>query len=282
MFRLDLDRIRPLVDSALKEDVGEGDITTGLAVSEKTASLAVIAAKEEGILAGVDVARLVFETVDPHLSFGAEIDDGGVLSYGAAIAQIRGKARSCLTAERVALNFLQRMSGIATLTNRFVKAVEGTDVVIVDTRKTTPGLRYLEKYSVCVGGGENHRFGLYDAVLVKENHIAVAGGIAQAVENIRAADTGKIPIEVEVRDLSALGEALSLGVERIMLDNMPLELIRQAVEITRGRSKLEVSGMVTLARIREIAETGVDYISIGALTHSAPAIDMSLRLRRLA
>ncbi len=282
MFELDLDRVRPLVDSALKEDIGEGDITTGLSIPEEAIGLAVITAKEDGILAGIEVARLVFETVDPDLAFKAEIGDGETLSYGAAIAQIRGRARSCLTAERVALNFLQRMSGIATLTNRFVEAVEGTNAVIVDTRKTTPNLRYLEKYSVGAGGGENHRFGLYDAVLVKENHIAIAGSVTQAVENIRAANTGKIRIQVEVRDLSALREALSLGVERIMLDNMPLEGIREAVELAGGSSELEASGRVTLETVREIAETGIDYISIGALTHSAPAVDMSLRLRRLA
>lgn len=282
MFQLDLDKVKPLVEAALGEDVGKADITTSLTVGEACMALGVIAAKEDGVLAGVEVAKLVFETVASDLVFKAEMADGEYLSYGAAIAQIRGRARSCLTGERVALNFLQKMSGIATLTHAFVKAVEGTNVSIVDTRKTTPGLRYLEKYSVRVGGGENHRFGLYDAILIKHNHIAIAGGITQAVERIRDANTGNVPIEVEVGDLSGLREALSLGVERIMLDNMAVQTVREAVRIAGGRSELEVSGRVTLGNVREIAETGVRYISIGALTHSAPALDMSLRLTRIA
>ena len=281
MDELDLEKVRPLVEAALGEDVGEGDITTNLTIPESTTGLGVIAAKDDGVLAGVEVARLVFESVDPTISFTPKLTDGEDLDYGTAVAEIRGKARGCLTGERVALNFLQRMSGIATLTAKFVKAVEGTRARIVDTRKTTPGLRYLEKYSVRVGGGENHRFGLYDGVLIKNNHIAAAGGVAQAVERIRAANTGKLPIEVEVRNLPTLKETLLLGVDRIMLDNMAIDKVKEAVEIARGKVELEVSGGVTLETVREIAETGVDYISIGSLTHSAPALDMSLRLRRL-
>ena len=209
------------------------------------------------------------------------MDDGATISFGSACANIKGRARSCLTAERVALNLLQRMSGISTLTSKFVKAIEGTGAIIMDTRKTTPGLRVLEKYAVRIGGAENHRFGLYDMVLIKSSHLEPAGGIEAAVKKVKETNGSGIKIEVEVTNLRALQMAYSAGVDRIMLDNMRVEDVEEAVRIIGGRVELEASGRMTLENVRRVAETGVDYISVGALTHSAVAIDMSLRLRKI-
>ena len=266
---------------ALEEDIGSGDLTTKAIIPEKTKGLALITAKEEGVLAGIEVARLVFESVDRKLQFLPEMKEGERFESGKVITQIRGSARSCLSSERVALNFLQRLSGIATRTAKYVKAVEGTQAKILDTRKTTPGLRILEKYSVRVGGGENHRYGLFDQILVKESHIDAAGGIREAVERLKEKNGGGAFIEVEVRSLRGVKEALVVGVSRIMLDNMNLKRIQEAVDLVNGEVELEVSGQVTLGVVRKIAKTGVNYISVGALTHSVKAVDISMRHRTI-
>ena len=287
MVPLDLKKALPLVRGALEEDVGSGDLTTNAIVSERMRGLGVIVAKEEGILAGIEVARLVFECVDPSLQFIHEMKDGERLVSGEVIAQIRGSARSCLTGERVALNFLQRLSGIATLTSQYVEAIRETGAEILDTRKTAPGLRILERYAVRVGGGKNHRYGLFDQILIKDSHIEAAQGIRRAVETIKEKDGGGNFIEVEVRTLLGVREALEAGVHRIMLDNMDIEEIRKAVQIIRNTEwgmedvEIEVSGRVTLETVREIALTGVDYISVGALTHSPRALDISMRFRKI-
>ncbi|MCH7760326.1 carboxylating nicotinate-nucleotide diphosphorylase [candidate division TA06 bacterium] len=281
MVDLSLEKVRPIVERALKEDIGSGDLTTKAIIPERAKGLALLTAKEDGVLAGVEVARLVFESVDGRLQYLPEMRDGDRLGYGKVIAQIRGSARSLLTGERVALNFLQRLSGVATLTAQYVEAVEGTRAKVLDTRKTTPGLRILEKYAVRIGGGENHRFGLYDQILIKENHIDSAGGIREAVESIKEKNGGVVFIEVEVNSLRGAKEALAAGVHRIMLDNMDLKSIQEVVNFVEGEVEIEVSGQVTLESIRKIAETGVDYISVGALTHSARAMDISLRLRKI-
>lgn len=238
-------------------------------------------AKEEGVLAGIDVVCEVFKMLDPEIKFNKLLNDGDKFKNGMKLLEIYGSLRAILTGERTALNFLTHLSGIATLTSRFVEKVKGTKAKILDTRKTIPGLRELAKYAVKVGGGENHRFGLYDAVLIKDNHIAVAGGIREAVERVRKSYlVSRSPsfIEVEVENLAQLREALSCDVDRIMLDNMNVEDIKKAVEITNGKVELEVSGGVNLDNVRKIAETGVDYISVGSITHSAKSIDMSLEL----
>ncbi len=280
MTELDLERVTPIVDLALREDIGSGDITTNLTVDETALALGIIISKQHGVLAGNLVAELVFKTVDDDLVFEPKLEDGSELSYGAIVAQIKGKARSCLTAERVVLNFLQRLSGIATLTQQYVERVRGTGVKILDTRKTSPGMRYLEKYAVRVGGGENHRFSLDELILVKDNHIETAGGIANAIEMIRNSGI-ETKIEVETKNLTEVREALEAGVDRIMLDNMSVEIMKEAVAVVGARTELEASGNVSIENVRSIAKTGVDYISIGALTHSPPAIDISLELRRI-
>jgi nicotinate-nucleotide pyrophosphorylase (carboxylating) len=278
---LDLDKVREIVRRALDEDVGSGDVTTNIVVPRDTTALGIMASKSDGILCGIDVARMVYLEIDQDLEFEKLMEDGAPLSYGATCARLMGRARSCLTGERVALNLVQRMSGVSSLTAEYVKAVEGTGAVIMDTRKTMPGLRILDKYAVAVGGGRNHRYGLYDMVLIKSNHVEPAGGIEAAVKKVKEANGGGIKIEVEVSNLGDLDRALSAGVDRIMLDNMRLKDMAKAVKMVAGRVKLEASGGITLANVREVALTGVDYISIGALTHSASAIDMSLRLRQI-
>lgn len=277
---LDAGKVAEIVRLALEEDIGSGDVTTNLVIPEEARALGVITSKEDGILCGIDVARTVFEQVDPELEFEKLMDDGDALSFGSVCARIKGCARSCLIAERVALNLVQRMSGVSTLTRQFVMAVEGTGAIIMDTRKTTPGLRMLEKYAVRVGGGQNHRHGLYDMVLIKTSHLEPAGGIEAAVKKVKEADGAGIKIEVEVSSLRDLRIALDTGVDRIMLDNMRMEDMKKAVEMAGG-VELEASGGINLWNVRKVAETGVNYISVGALTHSAPAIDMSLRLRQI-
>ena len=272
---------RFLIEKALEEDLGDrGDITSD-AIFSSQAGEARIVAKQEGILAGAPVAAEVFRHVDGQTRVEFLLEDGSTFAKGDEIARIAGKVRSLLRAERTALNFLGRLSGIATFTRRFVEAVEGTGCKILDTRKTTPAYRVLEKYAVRMGGGVNHRFGLYGMVLIKDNHIAAAGGVSQAVERVRSYLHSRgiaSKIEVEVTSLAQLQEALALKVDRIMLDNMSLEEMRRAVEIAAGRVLLEASGNVTLERVRAIAETGVDFISVGALTHSAPVCDFSMRM----
>ncbi|MCR4404709.1 MAG: carboxylating nicotinate-nucleotide diphosphorylase [Candidatus Acetothermia bacterium] len=282
-----------LIEQALAEDLGRrGDVTTAAIVPEEAQGEGVILAKAKGVLAGLPLAGEVFRRVDPEIRFIPQAQDGEPVAPRAIVAQVSGPLRGILTAERAALNFLCRLSGIATLTSRYVDAVAPYHAVILDTRKTTPGWRALEKYAVRCGGGQNHRMGLYDMVLIKDNHIAAAGSITEAVRRARAAlapSPQPSPskgegmgggIEVEVRTLEELEEALALGVDRILLDNMDLPTLKEAVALAKGRAKLEASGGITLENVAAVAATGVDYISVGALTHSAPALDLSLELIR--
>jgi len=271
-----LETIETIIHGALAEDIGAGDVTSSWTLPDDLYVRGKVIAKAPGIVAGLEVARMVFLAVDESVRFASRVADGNAVSCGDVLAVVEGPGKSLLSAERVALNFLQRMSGIATLTRRYAEAVRGTKAVILDTRKTAPGLRVLDKIAVRLGGGQNHRFGLYDMVLIKDNHIAAAGGITAAVQRVRSHDPAELPIEVEVKNLHELHEALELGVERILLDNMDLEQMRQAVVLSAGRAKLEASGGITLDNVAAIAGTGVDYISVGALTHSAPALDISL------
>jgi nicotinate-nucleotide pyrophosphorylase (carboxylating) len=258
----------------LAEDAGAGDVTTEALVDEDATCRAVLLAKEPGVVCGLTAAAAVFGELDVVLDPVAE---EGVRVEPGAIADVEGPARGVLTGERVALNLVGRLSGIATLTRRYVDAIEGTGVTILDTRKTTPGLRLLEKHAVTCGGGTNHRFGLADGILIKDNHVRLAGGAARAVERMRASGTG-LPIEVEAETLAQVREALDAGADAILLDNMTTAELREAVALVDGRATLEASGGVTLDSVRAIAETGVDYISVGALTHSAPALDVSLEV----
>ena len=267
-----------LIDAALAEDVGDGDVTTSLLVPADAVGRAVLTQKAPGVLAGLRVAEAVFHRVDPSVRWHTHVSEGVWNEPGTRVAEVAGASRSVLTAERVALNFLQRLSGVATLTARYVRAVEGTGVRILDTRKTTPGLRVLEKQAVLAGGGHNHRSGLFDAILVKENHSAMAGGVREATE---IALTSSLPVEIECSTLGEVREALEAGAPRILLDNMTNDQLREAVSVTAGRAELEASGGVSLETVRGIAETGVDFISVGALTHSAPALDVSLILEPL-
>ncbi len=270
-----LDRI---LEAALAEDIHTGDITTLAVVPGKRSAGAILKAKESMVLAGLDVTARVFRLLDPTIRFTGRFPDGAHLQSGDILADLQGDAAFLLQGERVALNLLQRMCGVATLTSRYVEAVKGTQARIVDTRKTTPGLRILEKYAVRVGGGINHRTGLYDGVLIKENHIAAAGGIAEAVRRARAYIPHTMKIEVETETLAEVGEALGAGADIIMLDNMDLVAMQQAVAEIGGRALVEASGGVNLETVRAIAETGVDIISVGALTHSARAMDISMLL----
>jgi nicotinate-nucleotide pyrophosphorylase (carboxylating) len=276
---LDIKLVDEIVGCALREDVGTGDMTTLLTVPPGTEALGEFIATQPGVLAGLVVAERVFYHCDSRVQVEPMLKEGQRFDAGAVLAVVRGEARAILVAERVALNFLQRLSGIATLTARFLEAVRDLPVRICDTRKTTPGLRYLERYAVRVGGGFNHRFGLYDAVLIKDNHIAVCGGITEAVHRVRRTLPHTMKIEVECATLQQVQEALEAGVDIILLDNMTLDDLREAVRMAKGRAFLEASGGVRLETVRPIAETGVDVISVGALTHSAPAIDIKLELR---
>jgi nicotinate-nucleotide pyrophosphorylase (carboxylating) len=276
-------RALALIDAALAEDVGPGDWTSLWTFPADRRGEAGIVAKAPGVVAGTEVAAGVFRRVDPSLHVEVSSPDGTAVEPGDRVMRITGPARSILTAERVALNFLQRLSGVATVTRTYVRAVQGTGARVIDTRKTTPGMRALEKRAVLAGGGANHRHGLHDMVLVKDNHIAAAGGITAAVDAVRRHNEHGLKVEVETTTLAEVDEALRAGVDRIMFDNMPLDLLRQAVDRVRtageGRPETEASGGITLQTIRPVAETGVDFISVGALTHSAPALDLSLRLR---
>ncbi len=264
------------IEQALAEDIGAGDATSNSILPPGAQMTGQIIAKQTGIVAGLDVAQAVFLAVDAQVQFKPLAQEGDLVQNRQILATLAGSARSLLTAERTALNFLGRMSGIASLTHQFVRAVAGTNAKILDTRKTAPGLRQADKLAVRRGGGENHRMGLYDMILIKDNHIDFAGSITEAVHRARAAQTG-LPMEVEARTLEDVREALRLNVERILLDNMSLEMMREAVALRGNTSTLlEASGNVSLERIRAIAQTGVDFISIGALTHSAPVLDVSL------
>ncbi|MGI8898428.1 MAG: carboxylating nicotinate-nucleotide diphosphorylase [Pyrinomonadaceae bacterium] len=273
---------------ALAEDVGPGDVTTNSIVPSDSFLRGRILAKDTGVVAGLDLAKSVFLLLEDQIGFIPSVPEGAQVTSGMVLANISGSARGLLTGERTALNFLGRMSGIATLTRQFVDRVSGTSARILDTRKTAPGLRAIDKLAVRLGGGENHRMGLFDMVLIKDNHIDFAGSIAAAVARVRASNPSGLPawgsrsgtsleIEVEARTLEHVMEALDLGVERILLDNMTPEVMREAVALNGGRAKLEASGNVTLENVRQIAETGVDFISVGSLTHSARVFDVSLK-----
>jgi nicotinate-nucleotide pyrophosphorylase (carboxylating) len=270
--------IESSIQRALSEDLGDGDATTNSIVSPDARLEGLIKAKQQGVVAGLKVAAAVFNALDQKIEFQASVQDGAFVDNGVVVAAISGPARSILTAERTALNFLGRMSGIATLTRQFVERVAGTAAKILDTRKTAPGLRAIDKLAVRCGGGENHRFGLYDMILIKDNHIDHAGSLRRAVELARVA-RGELEIEVEARTLEHVKDAIDLGVKRILLDNMSLEMMTEAVRLNRGRARLEASGNVSLATVRQIAETGVDFISVGELTHSVRVFDFSLTVK---
>jgi nicotinate-nucleotide pyrophosphorylase (carboxylating) len=269
----EIDRI---IRSALQEDIGLGDVTTMATVERGTVVRAELVAKEDFVLSGIDVARRVFQLLDETVAFEKLLEDGQAVRRGEVLAWLKGEASVLLQGERVALNLLQRMSGVATLTARFVKEVAQTGATIVDTRKTTPGLRILEKYSVRMGGGRNHRTSLYDGVLIKENHAAAAGGIGTAIARARQRVSHTLKIEVETRNMEEVEEALAAGADIILLDNMDLDALRQAVQLIAGRALTEASGGVNLKTVRGIAGTGVDLISVGALTHSYGAVDISM------
>jgi len=272
-----------LIDLALEEDRGAGDWTSRWIIPARNRVQAHIRAKSEGVVAGVMLAEAVMLRLDPRIEFEVVTADGGTVEPGTVLCVLRGPGRAVLTGERTALNFLQRLSGIATLTRRFVEAVAGTGVSILDTRKTTPGWRTLEKAAVRAGGGENHRTGLYDAVLIKENHAEIAGGLQEAIRRVRDQNGRSLPVIVEVRDAAEVAIAAEAGVDRLLLDNMSIQELRatvRSVELMESRPKLEASGNVRLDNVRAVAETGVDFISIGALTHSAPALDLSLLIGR--
>jgi len=265
-----------LIRTALEEDIGPGDVTTAATVAPGTPARAELVAKEDFLLAGIGVARRVFELLDEQVAFECLVEDGLAVKRGEVLAWLKGDAASLLQGERVALNLLQRLSGVATLTAQFVKETAATGATIVDTRKTTPGLRALEKYAVRVGGGGNHRMALYDGVLIKENHVVAAGGISTAVTRARRHAPHTLKVEVEVRNLQEVAEALEAGADILLLDNMDLAQLRAAVELVGGRALTEASGGVNLDSVRAIAETGVDLISVGALTHSYRSVDISM------
>ena len=277
-----------LIQMALAEDLSaqaelgafpaEGDITSRATIPAGERLTGYFRTKAVGVVAGLPIARGVFQLVDPAISFRTSVKDGDFAEKGQIITQVEGDVRGLLAGERTALNFLGRLSGIATLTRRFVEAVKGTKAIILDTRKTAPGLRRLDKYAVRKGGGQNHRVGLFDMLLIKDNHILGAGGITTAVKRAREMYGEKYPIEVEVKNLSELDEVLKLPVDRIMLDNMELDTMRNAVQMVHGRVPVEASGNVSLSNVRQIAETGVDFISAGMLTHSAPVLDISMKI----
>ncbi len=271
--------IGSLIESALKEDIGNGDVTTNALIPDTMNSTATMVAKADGIIAGMEVAEAVFRTLSAQFVWKPFVKDGDSIKKGDLLVEMSGPFRALLTGERLALNFLQRMSGIATMTGLFVAQVAEYGTKILDTRKTVPGLRMLDKYSVKAGGGENHRIGLYDMVLIKDNHIKVAGGIKNAVSQIRAQVPASMKIEVETTTMEEVQEALDMNADIIMLDNMSTAMMKKCVELINHRAKVEASGNMNLERVREVAETGVDYISIGALTHSVTALDISMNIK---
>jgi nicotinate-nucleotide pyrophosphorylase (carboxylating) len=280
---MDQSKIDQLIELALSEDLPAGDLTTEAIISPDASSQAVLLAKQDGVLAGIEVAKRVFQKIDPEIRFNQMLSDGQEFNHGQVLAEVEGRTASLLMAERTSLNFLQRLSGIATLTRAFVKEVSGTGAVILDTRKTTPGWRQLEKYAVRMGGGHNHRMNLSEMMLIKDNHLRAAGSVSAALkkarEYLKSRNLTGIKIEVEATCLSEVQEALENGADWIMLDNMTLEEIRAAVELVGKRVPLEASGRVTLENVRKLAETGVDFISVGALTHSFRSADISLEFR---
>lgn len=272
--------IDAIIEAALKEDMPHGDITSESLISARSRSEAVILADEKGVLAGIDVARSVFHKIDHSIYLNKILDDGQTFKKNDTIATLRGSSISLLKGERTALNFLQRMSGIATATRRFVQALEGTQTKVLDTRKTTPGLRLLEKYAVKIGGGMNHRFNLSEMVLIKDNHLKLVGSISQAVKRAKEKVEPGVRIEVEATNLEEVQEAVQSGADMVMLDNMSIKKMKEVVDWVKGKVPLEVSGKVTLRRIAEIASLGVDYISVGSLTHSYKSVDISIEFLR--
>jgi nicotinate-nucleotide pyrophosphorylase (carboxylating) len=270
--------LKELIEKALAEDLGPGDVTSEATIPAGSTSTAAILAKQDLILAGIDIATEVFRHLDPDARFTLFAKDGDKINAGTEIATLSGNTRALLAGERVALNLLQHLSGIATLTSRYMENVKGLKAVVLDTRKTLPGLRQLEKYAVRMGGGKNHRMGLYDMILIKDNHIKAAGGITKAVASART-KTSNLRIEVETKTLDEVREALAAKADIIMLDNMPVDVMREAVRLIAGRALAEASGNVTLETVRRIAETGVDFVSSGSLTHSAPAADISMKIK---
>ena len=273
-----LTQVKSIIQAALAVDIGHGDVTTACTIPVDSTLQGQLIAKAAGIIAGLEVVRLTFLELDEQIRFTPTLADGAPVTPGQVMATISGSGRALLSGERVALNFLQRMAGIATLTHRFVQAVQGSGAIILDTRKTAPGLRLLDKWAVRLGGGQNHRFGLFDMALIKDNHIVAAGSISAAVERVRAGARPGQLIEVEVKNLAELQEALALALDRILLDNMGLDEMRAAVRLANGHTSLEASGNITLENVAAVATTGVNYISIGALTHSVQALDVSFLL----
>jgi nicotinate-nucleotide pyrophosphorylase (carboxylating) len=278
MNRLDLAAVDRVIEAGLEEDVAGGDVTTEVLFEPGARTRASLTAKQGGVIAGLRVAQRVFARLDAGSVFAAAVEDGSSVPAGTAIAQVEGRQRAILTGERLALNLLQRMSGIATLARRYVDAVAGLNVRILDTRKTAPGLRALDKYAVRAGGADNHRLTLHDLAMVKDNHIRLAGGIAAAVTRLRERGPAGLRIEVETSNLDEVLEALAAGADIIMLDNMSVADMREAVGVVSHRAVVEASGSISLENVRAVAETGVDLISIGRLTHSAPALDISLKI----
>ncbi|MDY6934599.1 MAG: carboxylating nicotinate-nucleotide diphosphorylase [Spirochaetota bacterium] len=269
--------IKPLIILALKEDIGNGDITSCAIFQRRDISTAIIYAKEDSIFCGGEVVNCVYNEIDPNLKISIQIKDGSLISKDEMAIEIDGNTKSILMGERLALNFIGRMSGIATKVHRVCKTLEGTDVKLFDTRKTLPGFRLLDKYSVKMGGGHNHRLGLYDMVMIKDNHIKAAGSIQEAVNRVRAAHGNKYKIEVESKTLMEVEEAVESGVDVIMLDNMNPELMQRSIELIDGRSKIEISGNIDEVKIRKIRNLKIDYISMGALTHSVRSMDYSMK-----
>jgi nicotinate-nucleotide pyrophosphorylase (carboxylating) len=268
--------IDAIIEAALLEDMPEGDITSESLIPTESISQAIFLAKEDGILAGIDVASRVFLKIDPHIDFTKHKEDGHGIGKGETLARVEGPSLSLLKGERTALNFLQRMSGIATLTQKYVKALEGTHTKILDTRKTTPSLRNLEKYAVKMGGGSNHRLNLSDMVMIKDNHLKIVGSISESVKRARDRVGSHIKIEVETTTFEEVKEAVQAGADMIMLDNMSPERMKEVVDWVNGKVPLEASGNVTLETLKKIASTGVDYISVGSLTHSYRSLDISM------
>ena len=275
-FKLNWSDVEKIIDLALEEDIGKGDLTTELLFPENIKCEAVIKCKENGVLAGLPIAKAVFEKLDSSVELSGNKNDGDSIQVGEVIVTIKGSQKNILTGERLALNILQRLSGIATITSKYVEAVEGCNVKILDTRKTIPGIRVLNKYAVSVGGGHNHRMGLFDGILIKDNHIKLAGSIKNAVKTIKSKINSEYKIEVETSNIKQVAEALGAGADIIMLDNMSDSLMKEAVALIGKNALIEASGGITLNRVRKVAELGVDFISIGALTHSAQALDISL------
>ncbi|KUO59956.1 nicotinate-nucleotide pyrophosphorylase [bacterium BRH_c32] len=277
-MKLDKAEIKIIIKRALKEDIAKGDITTNAIISKKSKSIGRVLVKSDGIICGLSIAKIVFEELDENISFKMFYKDGDFLKAGTIAAEIKGSERTLLTGERTALNFMQRLSGIATMAHVYAEKLKGTSAQLLDTRKTVPGLRMLDKYAVRKGGGENHRIGLFDMVLIKDNHIKAARSITKAVSLIRKNYGNKFKIEVETKNIDEVREALETKADIIMLDNMSIEIMKEAVKIIAGKAKTEASGNITIENIAEVASTGVDFISVGALTHSVKALDISMKI----